>query len=248
MEIGFFLKKWISFFIEPYGMIVALFSIWLVLKYFKKVKLSKISLSLALGFLFLFSYPATSNLLVTSLEDKYPKFDYKNNAQYIHVLGSGPYHDTSRPLSSMFGGVGLTRVIEGIIIHNRIENSKLIFTGYAGDSDLSNAMMNKMLAIALGVKEENIIIGENPRDTREEALFAKNIVNDKPLILVTSATHMPRSMMLFQSVGINSLAAPTDFNGGKNVSLLRLPSARYFYKSQKVMHEYWGILWSKIRG
>jgi len=247
MELGFMLKKFITFFIEPYGMVFSLFIIWFIFSKLKKDKLAKISLSFAFGLLFLFSYPPFANFLISNLENQYPKYDYNHEIKYIHVLGSGHNGDETQPLSSKIGDAGLKRVLEGIIIHRRIKNSKLIFTGYGGLEDISTAKMNATLAIALGVKEENIIIGEKPKDTQEEASFTKELVGDESFVLVTSASHIPRSMMLFKSLGLNPIAAPTAFYKDKFRGIFRLPSMSSFMKSQVAMHEYWGILWSKLR-
>ncbi|MDB2562327.1 YdcF family protein [Sulfurimonas sp.] len=247
MEMGFLIKKWVSFFVHPYGMILSLFAFWLLFKYFKKERLSLISLSLALSFLFLFSYPVTSNLLIKNLEDKYTTYKYTKEVQYIHVLGSGHNKEIFHPISSRLGGTGIMRVIEGVIIYKKSKNSKLIFTGYKGSSNISNAKMHAKLALELGVKEEDIIIGSEPKDTQEEALFSKKVVGDNSLILVTSASHMSRAVMLFQSTGLNPIPAPTNFHSKTNVDFLQLPNSTAFTKSQVAMHEYIGILWSKLK-
>jgi uncharacterized SAM-binding protein YcdF (DUF218 family) len=247
MELGFMLKKFITFFIEPYGMVFSLFILGLYFLFIKREKLSKVFLSLSFGFLFLFSYPPFANFLISNLENQYPKYDYKHEVKYIHVLGSGHNGDDTQPLSSKIENGGLKRVLEGIIIYRYTENSKLIFTGYGGDMDVSTAKMNETLALTLGVKKEDIILGEEAKDTQEEAYFTKKLVGDKPFILVTSASHMLRSMILFKSIGLKPIAAPTAFYKDKFKSFLKLPTIGSFQKSKIAMHEYWGILWSKLR-
>ncbi|WP_294967035.1 ElyC/SanA/YdcF family protein [Sulfurimonas sp.] len=247
MDLGFMLKKFITFFIEPYGMVLSLFVIWFILSNIKKVKLAKISLSLAFGLLFLFSYPPFANFLISNLENQYPKYDYKNDVSYIHVLGSGHNGDETQPLSSKIGNAGLKRVLEGVIIHKKIAGSKLIFTGYGGREDISTAKMNARIALALGIKEEDIILGEKAKDTQDEASFTKKLVGDKSFVLVTSASHMPRAMILFESLNLKPIAAPTAFYKDKFRGIFRLPNINSFIKSQVAMHEYWGILWSKLK-
>ena len=246
MELGFFLKKFISFFIHPSGMVFTLFALGLIFLYIKKEKSSKVFLSLSFFFLFLFSYPPFVNYLVENLENQYPKYDYKEDIQYIHVLGSGHNTDTMQPISSHIGSSGTKRVLEGVIIHKRTENSKIIFTGFKGKTDISNAVMASQLALALGVKKEDMIINKYPKDTKEEALFAKTLIGNEPFVLVTSATHMPRAMMLFKSLGLNPIAAPTDFHKQNFRGYLRPPSSRDFYISTVAIHEYIGILWTRI--
>ncbi|MBC8238704.1 MAG: YdcF family protein [Helicobacteraceae bacterium] len=247
MEIGFFLKKTISYFVEPFGMVLALFVIGLYFLFTKSEGKAKVFLSFGFIIMFLYSYQPFSNFLVTNLENKYPKYDYKSDVKYIHVLGNGHSDDLSQPLSSRMGSTSLMRDIEGILIHLNTENSKLIFTGFAGSLDISTAQMNTDFAMALNVKIKDIIMNDRPKDTQEEAVFIKSILTNEPFVLVTSATHMPRAMMLFKSLGLNPIPAPTNFYKEKFEGYFRLPRIDYFRKSQIAMHEYIGILWSKLK-
>lgn len=247
MEFGFFIKKFISFFIEPFGSFLALFAIGIYFLFVKKDTLAKSFLILASAILLLYSYPPFANFLVKNLEDQYSKYDYTQDVKYIHVLGNGHTVDASQPISSKITDAGTKRVLEGVIIHKTIAGSKIIFTGYEGSTNISTAKMNAALAMALGVKEENIIINGEPKDTKEEALFAKSIVKDEPFVLVTSATHMPRSMKLFNSLDLNPIAAPTNFEKDNFKGYMRTPNIHSFFISSKAVHEYLGILWSLIR-
>lgn len=248
MDIGFFLKKMIAYFLEPFGMVVALLIVGLFFLLINKHKYSKIFLSLSVCILCLYSYPPFANLLVENLENKYSKYDYKSNIKYIHVLGSGHNVDPEQPLSSQVGGASIKRDIEGIIIHSQIEDSLLIFTGYGGSTDIPTAVMNADLALALGVKAENILVNGLPKDTMEEALYTKSIVGEENFILVTSASHMPRAMMLFESLGMHPIAAPTNFAKNEFDGYLIGLSLGAFHTSQIAVHEYLGILWAKLRG
>ncbi len=248
MELGFYLKKIVAYFVEPFGMVIALFILGLYFLYTNKAKYSKLFLGLTFVIMFLYSYPPFANFLITNLENQYPKYDYKQEIKYIHVLGNGHNVDRQQPLSSKISDAGIKRDLEGILIHLNTKNSKLIFTGYEGKTNISNAKMNATIAIALGVDETNIIINGLPKDTKEEALFTKTLVGEEPFVLVTSATHMPRSMMLFKSLGLNPIAAPTNFYKNEFDGYFRLPTVGDFYKSKIAMHEYIGILWAKLRG
>ncbi|MFA5461998.1 MAG: ElyC/SanA/YdcF family protein [Sulfurimonas sp.] len=247
MDIGFLLKKIVTFFVEPFGLIITLFFIGLVFLLLEKNRFAKLFIGASFIFLLLFSYEPFSNALVKNLEDKYPKYAYKADIKYIHVLGSGHNTDKSQPLSSNISNSGIKRVLEGVLIHKNISGSKLIFTGYEGDTNTSNAQMNANLAIALGVDKDDIIIGKEPKDTLEEAYFTKNIVGEDTFVLVTSATHMPRSMELFKSLGLNPIAAPSAFYKKEFDGYMKVPNVYSLQNSQMAMHEYIGILWNKLR-
>jgi len=247
LEFGFLLKKFVTFFVEPFGFILTLFTIGLYFLFFDKKGFAKLFLTLSFAFLLLFSYRPFSNILVKNLENMYQKYDYRQEIKYIHVLGSGHNADWSQPLSSNISSIGVKRVLEGVIIHKNSTGSKLIFTGYEGDTNVSNAQMNANLAIALGVSADDIIIGKEPKDTREEALFTKSFVAEEPFVLVTSATHMPRSMKLFESLGLNPIAAPTAFYKEEFDGYLEVPGIVALKNSQMAIHEYIGILWSMLK-
>jgi uncharacterized SAM-binding protein YcdF (DUF218 family) len=248
MEFGFFLKKAVTYFVEPFGMVLTLFLIGLFFLFTRKNNVSKFFLSLALGIMVIYSYPPFANYLVQNLENKYPKYDYKKSIKHIHVLGGGHNVDPEQPLSSQIGEASIKRDLEGILIYKKTEGSKIIFTGYEGVTDTATAVMNARLAKALGVKEADLIVNGLPRDTKEEAEFAKSIVGDEPFILVTSATHMPRAMILFESLGLNPIPAPTNYYKNESKSYFQAPRLDSFLKSKIAMHEYIGILWNKIRG
>ncbi len=246
MEIGFIIKKTITFFVEPLGLVLFLLAVGLYFIYAKKYILAKVFTSLSFMALFLFSYPPFSNYLVKNLENRYEKYSYDHNITYIHVLGSGHTTDKTQPISSKLSDPSTKRVLEGIIIHKNTPDSKLIFTGYGGSTDVATAQMNANLALALGVKKEDLIIGPLPKDTHEEAEFSKTVVGNEKFILVTSATHMPRSVILFESMGLNPVPAPTYFK--KSDILTHIPDTNSLDNSKMAIHEYLGILWVKIRG
>ena len=248
MELGFFLKKFVTFFVEPFGIVFTLLVLGIIFLYLKKELQAKVLLSFSLSFLVLFSYPPFSNFLVQNLENQYPKYNYKQDIQYIHVLGNGHNTDETQPISSHVSDAGTKRVLEGVIIHKQVLNSKIIFTGYEGKTNTTNALMNSNLAFALGVSQESMIVNGSPTDTREEAEFMKTVVGSKPFALVTSATHMPRSMMLFKSLGLNPIAAPTAYYKSEFKGWLKAPNTTSFEISTIAMHEYIGIVWAKIRG
>ena len=248
MSFGLFIKKFISFFFEPIGIVITLFVIGMYYIYKKKYYRGEQFVLSSVLLLALFSYPPFSNFLVTKLENQYPKYDYTQQIEYIHVLGNGHTTDASQPISSQISNDGTKRIVEGVIIHKQVPNSKIIFTGYAGTTEIATAIMNANLSYALGVDQNSTIINPKPEDTREEAEFTKTVVGDRAFVLVTSASHMPRAMMLFQSYGMHPIAAPTAFYKSDDISWFSAPSAHALFVSTLAMHEYVGMLYAKLRG
>ena len=249
MEFLFLAKKVITFFIEPLGLILTLTSIGLYFLYKSSYTKAKFFLSFSLLLLLFLSYPPVGNFLIQQLESQYSKYDYKDyDIAYIHVLGNGHYENNKWPLSSQIGNASLKRTIEGITIYKKLNkpNIKLIFTGYSGfGNTIPNAEINASIARIADIGNQNIIINGGPKDTKEEVDFAKSILGDSSFILVTSAAHMPRAMKLFKDLGLNPIAAPTDFRG-KDLQLLKAPSIGSLQLSRIAIHEYLGAAWSYL--
>ncbi len=101
--------------------------------------------------------------------------------------------------------------------------------------------------IRWGVPKNDVISEPNSRDTFESAIEVRKILQQKGwkrYLLVTSAVHMPRSMIAFKAVAPEPIPAPGDFtlSGDQGFSPLDLfPSeaaARNLYIS---VHEYLGL-------
>jgi uncharacterized SAM-binding protein YcdF (DUF218 family) len=71
--------------------------------------------------------------------------------------------------------------------------------------------------IASGVAAKDIIIENNSRNTYENALFSKKILDSMnikgPYVLITSAIHMPRSLKVFTKAGMAVVPFPSDYRG-----------------------------------
>lgn len=197
----------------------------------------------------LLSYPPFSALLLLPLESAYSKVKITDTPpKYIHVLGCGHTSNPHIPLSSEIGLVSLARLNEGVSLYKAHPNMKIIFSGYGGGDPVSNARKNAQMAITLGVNPKNIILLENPQDTQEEAVAAKRIIADQPLILVTSASHMVRASALFRKAGIVVIQAPTDFQIKASDTLWQFPSAGGMGRSEAAFHEYLGLVWGRLKG
>ena len=248
MDILFLIKKWITFFVEPLGLILTLATIGLYFLYKSSYLKAKILLSFSLCLLLIFSYPPVANNLIKQLESQYPKYNATDDIQYIHVLGAGHHDNSQHPISSNIGSSSLKRTIEAVRIFKQAKNQsiKLIFTGYFGtENTTSNAVINAEIAKIAGINPQNIIINGQPKDTQEESVFARNIIGNKPFVLVTSASHMPRAIKLFENMGLRPIAAPTDFKT-ENRGFLSAPNIKYLAISNKAIHEYLGIIWRRI--
>ena len=120
--------------------------------------------------------------------------------------------------------------------------------GYAGAGEISSAEMGRDAAVELGLEEERITIYPEPRNTGEEAATVAEAYGEIHVILLTSASHMPRSVYLFEHQGLQVTPAPTDFRAAdRDYSPWGLfPGASALSNTERAWYEYMGLAWARI--
>jgi uncharacterized SAM-binding protein YcdF (DUF218 family) len=254
----FFIKKVMAPFFMPVSAVlllalVGLFCLWFT----RRQKMGKLFVTAAVALLGLMSYGQVADMVAGPLEVGYrPIVDYGalKDVKWVVVLSGGASVDPELPLSTYLSEACLRRLFEGVHIHKRIPGSKLILTGrsaFEGVTPIAEFMAD--VAKEWGVKPEDIVVEAEAKDTRDHAVFVKEIVGDDRFVLVTSASHMPRAMALFWVQGMEPIVAPTDYmvkerEGGGLRPGDFFPSARALEKAERAVHEYLGLVWGKIRG
>ena len=82
---------------------------------------------------------------------------------------------------------------------------------------------------AVGIEADRIVVEDRSRNTRENALFTRELVTPRPgerWVVVTSAFHMPRAIGCFRAVGLELEAYPVDFRTDGRVWPDRRPFGR----------------------
>lgn len=220
----------------------------------KKLNLGKWILCFSGVWILIITTPLVPNYLVSNLENKYavliePEKVIKDTMVNIIVLGGGHTNDSSLSFNDQLTQSALGRLCEGIRIQRMLPLSKLILSGAGKDKCLSQATILKNTACILGVNPNNIILQENPRNTKEEAeSYLKIFGKQGILIIVTSAIHMPRAIKLFVEAGLDPIAAPTNHLIKHDVEdkVNFMPSSENILKMEQAMHEYIGLFVSNF--
>lgn len=212
-------------------------------------------LGLAMGGLLLASTGPVPRLLIRSLEGRYEAFQGPLSREggaslHIMVLGGGHTSDARLPANNQLSGSALGRLVEGIRIHRQHPGSLLILSGFPGRDPVSNAEVMYEAALLLGVERENMAILPEPESTRQEALAYRETFGDShPLIIVTTATHIPRSMIWFRKAGLDPIAAPTNHTIKKSPAARPrwwLPSPDNISLVDRAVYEYAGIVQTRL--
>ncbi|NIS59888.1 MAG: envelope biogenesis factor ElyC [Proteobacteria bacterium] len=251
----FLLKKIVSPLLYPLPLCVEILVLGLIVLWFsRKQKTGKLLVSLGVALLVTLSYDAVSNALLRPLEYHYDSpgnFGELSDAKWVVVLGGGHTSDPRVPITGQISDTSLVRLVEGIRLHRALPGSKLILSGGGGFDPVPNAKVMADIALAVGVDRENLILETLSRDTKDEARLIQKMVGGDRFVLVTSASHMPRSVSLFEKLGMKPVPAPTGHHVKERQGMdpaMFFPSADSLKKAEIAFHEYLGSVWAKIRG
>jgi uncharacterized SAM-binding protein YcdF (DUF218 family) len=251
----FLLKKIVAPFFFPVPLcleilLLGLFFLWFT----SRQKTGKIVVSVGVLLLTVFSYGAISNTLLRPLEYKYApllSLEDMHHVKWVVVLGGGHTSDPQIPITSQLSNASTARLIEGIRLYNMLPESKIILSGGGYFDPVPNAKIMADVALSIGINKEDLVLESVSKDTKDEAILIQKIVGKDRFVLVTSASHMPRSMALFKKCGMHPIPAPTDYFVKKRQRVspgIFFPSANNLRKAERAFHEYLGIAWAKLRG
>ena len=122
-------------------------------------------------------------------------------------------------------------------------------------ADTLEASKLKIFLASLGIPADNIFIESKSRNTHENAVFTKpileaNFKNGK-FLLISSAAHLTRAVLCFSKEGIKVVPYSTDRYSGPvkfEFDYLFLPSAATLFNWEKLLHEWVGIIEYRLMG
>jgi uncharacterized SAM-binding protein YcdF (DUF218 family) len=248
----FLLKKIVSVLIMPINIVIILMLIGLFL-YRRSPKKSLKTFIMATFLLVISALPPVSDSLMASIENDYPPYIKGTSAvDYIVVLGCSHTTNPNLPVTSQLAGCSLQRMVEALRVYKLHPEARIITSGFAGVNAVSNAATVKQSLISLGVPAQKIITENFPKDTQEEAELIAPRVQGTKVVLVTSASHMPRAINYFQAKNIYPIAAPTGFwvkNPESNKGWrYYLPDSKSLQQTTIAWHEILGsiVQWFKL--
>jgi len=138
------------------------------------------------------------------------------------------------------------RLIEAAALMRRYPEAEVIFSGGLGFGNTTEADVARGIFELMGADTGRIMFDETARNTYENALATYAAVLPDPnstWLLVTSATHMPRSMAVFRKAGWPVVAFPVDYRTGRTRSKETwFQLARHLNDLDLAVHEYVGLI------
>jgi uncharacterized SAM-binding protein YcdF (DUF218 family) len=164
------------------------------------------------------------------------------------------YHSTDR----LNFKNGANRLTDAVVLYKRGIIKKILITG--GYSDLTGENINEAnlaetFLQQVGIPKADIYIENQSRNTRENAIFTKVILEKLGIhsscLLITSAAHLRRSVACFQKIGVAVVPFPCNFVAkrlqGKANSLI-IPSDDAFVNWKIFVKEWIGCVVYQVQG
>lgn len=160
--------------------------------------------------------PVISRSLMAPIEAEFPPFDSLAHKRFdaIVVLGGGAAgQGTLRPTNELSES-SMARTICGADLYARGVATRLLLSG--GDATAfgtgpEEAVEMKSLAIRLGVPADAIVLETHSRTTYESAVEMQRRLGQASIVLVTSASHIPRAVGLFKKQGLDVVPSPCGY-------------------------------------
>jgi uncharacterized SAM-binding protein YcdF (DUF218 family) len=160
------------------------------------------------------------------LEDRFPRPDPPPvRVDGIVVLGGAVEQDLTeaRGIPSLNGAA--ERMTEPVALMRRYPDARLVFTGGQGallHGGLTEADVARQLWTGMGVPPERVFFETASRNTHENAVLARALAKPRPgetWLLITSASHMPRSVGVFRQAGWTVVPWPVNYRTGSGINV-----------------------------
>lgn len=241
-------SKILVWFIYPLSLGILLLILAYVAALVRRKAFLHFLLLVAILILYLFSVKPVAVFLLTPLERRHLSVNPSELKADAIVVLSGDTRKKVFPRSDI--EVHGNRVIKAIRLYKQGAAPIIVMTGGSGslfDQNFREAVSMKKFAVEFDVPADKIIIETESRNTRENLLYTKQILNKikaKRVILVTSASHLPRSYALFKKVGIDAVPVASDFyaTDERYDPFSFIPDSSSLSLSSIAIKEYVGIL------
>lgn len=251
----FVLSKLFSFLTHPFSWIVIAFLVaWIT----KRPRLSRYSFRGAIIALLFFSNAVIFSEFARLWEMEGTKLEDVGHYDCAVVLGGMAEWDNSHErLSIRRGG---DRIWQAIDLYHMGKVDKILIAGANGhllSNGLREAEQFKELLVQRGIPEEDILVEVVSKNTYENAVESKKVLDKNPeiksILLVTSALHMRRAKKCFEEAGFQDFGTfCTDHYTGKNrgygIDQYLIPNVSTLTDWKRLTHEWVGYVTYKLMG
>ncbi len=212
----FILSKVLLYFIFPLTWVMVLAICSIVVKNTRRKKNLRIA---AVVIFYLFSNNFLLNLFARAWDA--PPVTLPVGSHYSCAIVLGGFTSADKNEQGYFN-TAADRFIQGVKLYKQGIVSHVLITGGNGNiipgAYHEGAWAGQQLA-AMGLPPEAILVENNSRNTLENGAFTRQLLLDThlapPYILVTSAFHMRRSLMVFHREDLQVIPYPCNYTAGR---------------------------------
>jgi len=248
----FILSKLLFFLLVPFTWIMLLL-VWIC--FAKSAKLKRRLTILTISISIIFSNPWLYKK--ATLAWQAPKKNLSDSAQYeTGILLTGMVQFDK--FNEGYFGAASDRFIQTASLYHTGKIKKILVTGGSGSllhGYPAEAEYLRKALINIAVPEKDIIVEPLSRNTHENAIFSKKIIDSlqlrPPFLLITSAFHIPRSSAVFKKAGIQFIAYPCDYKVVKekfSLDDILMPDAKLLKNWSELIKEIIGLAAYKLTG
>jgi uncharacterized SAM-binding protein YcdF (DUF218 family) len=222
-----------------------------------KLRVTALALAiLGLGWVLVWSFPATSLYFGGLLESQHPHRAAKDlpRADVIVVFGGNTQSNRANWFEPYNRATAVDRIDRAEALYRAGRAPRILLSGSALEGKVSEAQIVARLLRQRGIPDSAIILENESRNTNENARYtdiAMRAQKLKSALLVTSALHMPRALASLEKRGIQVTAAggpPQIILPKNNAPELWWPNMRSLEASRTIIKEYLGLFGYWLRG
>ncbi len=250
----FIFSKILAFLISPLTWVFTL----CIIAIFAKDKIRKKKLCIAaVIILYIFSNPFLVDEAMRHWEVTTPDLKPTQKYKYAIVLGGMSGYDARQDKPQFLRSAD--RLFQVLPLVGNKQIKKIIITGGSGSikhPEEKEAAILKRYLLKCGYADSAIIVENESRNTRENALFTKHLMDSLHIkdstLFITSAFHLRRAIGCFNKVGIKNIVVyPTDrYSGPRKIEFdfLLIPNPEALAESTLLLHEIMGWVVYKVKG
>lgn len=250
----FLLSKLLAIFIEPLVWVLILLLLALFTRSATKRKTFLIA---GLLFFYIFTNDFIADEAMRAYE--FPAIaDINLKGTYDIGIVLGGMMDYDPKLKRVQFDRGSDRLFQALKLYKEGRIKKILISGGSGSllqPENLEAPVARNYLETIGVPAADVMIDSRSRNTHENALFSKPILDSAApngkFLLITSASHMPRAYRCFLKVGIHTDRFSADRYSGPRMFVfdhLFIPDKFALQEWDVLLHEWLGLISYKILG
>jgi len=188
------------------------------------------------------------------LEERFPAVrELPENVEGIIVLGGSELSAITLSRGQPSLSESAERLTSFLALARRYPDARLVFTGGSSaqrpeETDVATA---RVLLSQLGLDTGRVMFEDRSRNTYENAVLSRALVGSKqrnPWLLITSASHMPRSVGAFRKAGWTVTPYPVDYLTAASSGLIEFRPGGSLNALSRGLKEWLGLVAYRLLG